>query len=360
MKRNNNKRHCVTILLALLLNALLTLLPAQSQAAGPPKMPPMPVETMAVKVMTTVQQIATVGSLQSEESVILSSEISGRITHIAFSEGQAVKRGTLLIQLEDSVLKAQLEQAQANFKLHEADYLRTEALLKDHAISQQERDTAYSRWVLDKASVNLAKAQWLKTRIEAPFTGTLGLRQVSVGDFVQPGQALVNLEDTRKLKVEFSIPEKFAASIAQGQQFSLQTAAFEGRDFSGEIYAINPLVDVASRSLVVRGRLDNQQSLLRPGQFAKLKLTIATREGALFIPEQAVIPQPQANMVFKVVEDKAQMTPVKLGQRRTGWVEVVEGLSAGDVVVTGGHQKIGPGSPVMAIPADPELFAKLN
>ncbi len=329
------------------------------EAAAPPAMPPMPVETMEVRVAEAAQQITAVGSLQSNESVILSSEIAGRVTKISFAEGVAIQADKLLIQLDDAVLKAQLDQAQANLTLHEADYRRAEALLQDHAISQQERDTAYARWALDKASVKLAEAQWRKTQIRAPFSGTLGLRQVSPGDYVQPGKPLVNLEDTRTLKVEFSIPEKYSASIAEGQNFALQSAAFAGRDFNGTIYAINPLVDATSRSLVVRGRLDNLDGLLRPGQFANLQLTIAAREDALFIPEQAVIPQPQSNLVFKVVEGKAEMVPVQLGQRSKGWVEVVSGLIAGDLVVTGGHQKIGPGSPVQSIPADPALFAKI-
>ncbi len=359
MSKTEQNFHFCTILLALILVALLTTLPETALAAAGQKMPSMPVETLEVRVSTAEQKITAVGSLQSNESVILSPEIAGRVTQIGFIEGEEILADKLLIQLDDAVLRAQLDQAQANLTLHEADYRRTEALLQDQAISQQERDTAYARWILDKASVKLAVAQWRKTRIRAPFSGILGLRQVSPGDYVQPGRPLVNLEDTRTLKVEFSIPEKYSADIAKGQNFALQSAAFAGRDFHGTIYAINPLVDATSRSLVVRGRLDNRDGLLRPGQFANLQLTIEAREDALFIPEQAVIPQPQSNLVFKVVEGKAQMVPIQLGQRHKGWVEVVTGLIAGDVVVTGGHQKIGPGSPVQSIPADPALFAKI-
>ena len=332
---------------------------AAEQKSTPPSRPAMPVETMEVRFSTAEQKVEAVGSLQSNESVILSPEISGRVTKISFAEGEAVKSGKLLIQLDDAVLKAQLDQAQANLALHEADYLRAEALLKDRAISQQERDTAYARWMLDKASVDLAQAQWRKTRIDAPFSGSLGLRMVSPGDYVAPGKPLVNLEDTRTLKVEFSLPEKYSVTVSTGQSFTLQTSSLAGRDFSGEIYVINPLVDAASRSLKVRGRIDNSEGLLRPGQFAKLQLTISSRENVLFIPEQAVILQTNSNLVFKVVDAKAEMVPVQLGQRSKGWVEIVSGLSAGDVVITGGHQKIGPGSPVHAIPADPTLFEKL-
>jgi membrane fusion protein (multidrug efflux system) len=328
-------------------------------AAEQASAPGMPVETMEVRVATAKQKISAIGSLQSDESVVLSPEISGRVTKISFIEGEQISVGKLLIRLDDAVLKAQLDQAKANLTLHEADFRRADALLKDRAISQQERDTAYAHWMLDKASVELAEAQWQKTRIIAPFSGTIGLRKVSPGDYVSPGMALVNLEDTRILKVEFSVPEKYSAVIKVGQAFTLQSTARPGQEFTGEVYVINPLVDTASRTLTVRGRLDNSDGMLRPGEFAKLRLTLSSREKALFIPEQAVILGPNNNIVFKVVNSKAEMTPIQLGERSKGWVEVISGLSAGDVVVTGGHQKIGPGSPVKAIPADPTMFEEL-
>jgi len=345
------------LVLALMLGVICSFLPvADSYAAD---MPPMPVETIAVRVDAAEQQLAAVGSLQSNESLVVRSEIAGRIVRIAFDEGTRVKKGDLLFRLDDAVLKAQLDQARANLALHEADYKRAEALLADHAIAQQERDTAYAQWQLDKASVALAEAQWQKTRIRAPFSGTLGLKQVSPGDFIQPGQALVNLEDTATLKVEFPVPEKYAAQVKEEMEFVLTTDSAP-QATTGKVYARNPQIDAASRSLLVRGRLDNAAGQLLPGLFAQVKLTLAKIPGALFIPEQAVIPQAKANLVFKVVDGKAQMVPVELGQRRIGWVQITSGLAEGDVVVTGGHQKIGPGSPVMPIPADPELFAKLD
>jgi membrane fusion protein (multidrug efflux system) len=359
MHNRIRKFHRDSILPALVLLTLLAPFPVRAaETASPQPRPPMPVETLEVRVSSTAPQISAVGSLQSNESVIISSEIAGRVSKIGFIEGETTQADQLLIQLDDSVLKAQRDQALANLNLHEADYRRAAALFQDHAISQQERDTAFAVWTLDKASLQLAEAQWRKTRILAPFSGTLGLRLISPGDYVAPGTPLVNLEDIRTLKVEFSIPEKYSALIARGQNFILQTDSATAGNFTGEIYAINPLIDSATRSLTVRGRLDNNDGRLRPGQFANLQLTIGAREKTLFIPEQAVIPQPQTNLVFKVVAGKAEMVPVTLGQRSKGWVEVVSGLAAGDVVVTGGHQKIGPGSPVQSIPADPSLFAK--
>ncbi len=333
---------------------------AQATASAPAAPPPMPVEATEVAVAAADRDITAVGTLQSNESVVITAEIAGRIDKIAFAEGEGVDTGKTLIRLDASVLKAELDRAEASRALSEANYRRAEALLKDRAISERERDEAYAQWQLDEASVRLAKAQWDKTRIVAPLDGTLGLRKISVGDYVQPGQELVNLEDTSQLKVEFRIPEKFSAQVKVGQRVKLQSDAYAGRTFVGQVYAINPQVEENSRSLVMRGLLDNREGLLRPGQFVKVSLTLETRADAIFIPEQALISQPKSQFAYTVVDGAAQMVPVQTGMRRKGWVEVTSGLSLGDVVITGGHQKIGPGSPVHTLPADPALFAKLD
>lgn len=331
----------------------------QQKAEEPAAMPPMPVETAEVRVADSARLLSAVGSLHSEESVVIAAEIAGRIEQIDFAEGEQVTQNKLLLKLDSSVQQAELDRANAGRNLSKANYQRAENLLKDHAVSKQERDEAYAQWQLDEAAVRLAQAQLDKTLIRAPFAGTLGLRQVSLGDYIQPGQPLVNLEAVKKLKVEFSIPEKYLAEVQAGQQVALTSDAYPGQEFSAEVYAINPQVDRQSRSLVVRALLDNQGNRLFPGQFVKVQLSTSTKANALFIPEQALIPQPKTKLVFKVVDGRAQMVPVVTGTRLKGWVEIVSGLEIGDLVVTGGHQKIGPGSPVHALPADPALFANI-
>lgn len=353
----------LTLLAILGTGTLLLLRPAgnaEATSQAPASPPPMPVEVTEVSVAAAESELSAVGSLQSNESVMLSAEIAGRIDHIAFAEGQAIGKGAALVQLDGAIPRAHLDQAEASRALSEVNYKRAEALLKDRAISQRERDEAYAQWQLDEASLRLAKAQWQKTHIVAPFSGTLGLRRVSVGDYIQPGQPLVNLEDVSKLKVEFRIPEKFSAQVKVGQQVKLAADAFPGRAFVGKVYAIDPQLEEKSRSLVVRGLLENRDGALRPGQFVQVLLGVASRSEALFIPEQALISQPKTQLVFKVVEGAAQMVPVQTGMRKKGWVEVTSGLAVGDLVITGGHQKIGPGSPVQPLPADPALFAKLD
>jgi membrane fusion protein (multidrug efflux system) len=177
---------------------------------------------------------------------------------------------------------------------------------------------------------------------------------------VQPGQPLVNLEAIEQLKVEFKIPEKYLAEVKVDQQVALTSDAYPGRNFTGRVYAIDPQVEEQSRSLVVLGLLDNTERALFPGQFVRVQLRVSTRPDALFIPEQALIPQAKSKGVFTVVDGKAVAVQVETGIRMKGWVEVTSGIGAGDVVITGGHQKIGPGSPVKSLPADPSLFAKID
>ncbi len=330
------------------------------KVAAQPARPPMPVETAEVRVADSVQRLSAVGSLRSDESVVIAAEIAGRIEKIGFGEGEQAEQGKLLIQLDSAVLQAELDRALASRNLSEANYQRAENLLKDHAVSTRERDEAFARWQLDAASLRLAKAQLAKTSIQAPFAGTLGLRQVSRGDFIQPGQPLVNLEAIEQLKLEFKVPQKYYTAVKVGQEVSLSSDAYPEREFEARVYAIDPQIEEQSRSLVVRARLDNPERALLPGQFVQVQLSIATRADALFIPEQALILQPKSSLVFKVVEGKAQMLPVETGSRRKGWVEITSGLAVGDLVVTGGHQKIGPGSPVHPLPADPALFAKID
>lgn len=332
----------------------------QEKPAVAPARPAMPVETAEVRIAESSRLLAAVGSLQSEESVTIAAELPGRVDRIGFNEGESTPKGRLLISLDSAVLQAELDRAVASRDLSRVNHQRAENLLKDRAISTRERDEAYAKWQLDEANVRLAKAQLAKAGIRAPFAGTLGLRTVSRGDYVQPGQPLVNLEAIEQLKVEFRIPEKYFAEVKVGQSLTLQSDAYPDRDFVAEVYAIDPQVEVQTRSLVVRGRLDNSDRALLPGQFVKVQLSVATRAGALFIPEQALLPQPKAVLVVKVIDGIAQMVPVETGQRLKGWVEIIRGLAAGDVVVTGGHQKIGPGSSVKPVSADPALFTALN
>jgi membrane fusion protein (multidrug efflux system) len=203
-----------------------------------------------------------------------------------------------------------------------------------------------------KAAAGLARARLEKTGIRAPFAGVLGLRKISVGEYVTPGQALVNLENLQPIKVDFRIAERYLSKLQTGQQIEIGVDSLPGRSFTGEVTAIDPRVDPESRSVAVRARTPNQDRALHPGQFARVRLIVDRRRDAIVIPEQALVPQGEEYFVFKVVEGRAVMSQVSIGQRRAGQAEIVEGLAKGDVVVTGGQQKIRDGAPVQPVDAE--------
>lgn len=308
------------------------------------------VEAEKVSVGSIDRQIEAVGTLASNESVILSPEITGRITEILFEEGQEVKAGTPLIRLDDAIARAELAQIEASMILSKTNYDRAETLLKEKSGTARARDEALSKLRADQAGVALAKAKLEKNTLSAPFDATICLRNVSIGDYVNPGQQLVNLEDIKMLKVDFRMPEIYLDALKTGQKIEVKIDAFAGQVFTGEVYAIDPRVDVNGRTVVLRARLPNEGGVLRPGLFARVNLLVSRNETALLIPEQALIPQGTDRFVYRVVDGKAAMTKVKTGQRRTGQVEVLEGLSADDVIVTAGQMKLRPDMAVNTIP----------
>lgn len=323
----------------------------QTIAAGPAQGKPsgMPVEAVVTEHEALHRDVIALGTLLSNESVTISSEITGRVAKIGFDEGQPVKRGQLLVQLDESVLRAELNQARANLDLARRNSERAAELHRKNLASARERDEATANLSLAEATLELAQARLEKARITAPFDGIAGLRKVSPGEYVNPGQELVNLESIDPLKVEFRLAEVALPALRTGQSLTVQVDAYPGESFAGEVYAIDPKLDVANRSIGLRARVPNSDQRLRPGLFAQVNLRIASKDNTILVPEQAIMPRGDEAFVYVIEDGKAAMRPVKTGLRRSGRVELTDGISAGDVVITAGTQKIGPGSPVMAI-----------
>ncbi len=321
----------------------------ETPAAAGPGAHAVPVEAVQVTIGTVERVISAVGTLESNESVILRPEIAGRIERINFQEGTPVKRGDTLFQLDDSIYEAEAEQAQASLELSRKNYDRARELHKKGAGTASKLDETQAQLRVDEAGAAYALTMLDKTRIRAPFDGIVGLRSVSVGDYVSPGQDLVNLESIEPVKLKFSIPQTALTAVSVGQTIEVTVDSFPGKSFQGEIYAIDPLVDEATRTLVVRARIPNPDRLLRPGLFVTVKLTVEHREGAVLVPEQAIVPQGEERLVFRVVDGKAEAAPVTLGQRQNAMVEITEGLGSGDVVVVAGYQKLRNGAPVMVL-----------
>ncbi|WP_372399461.1 efflux RND transporter periplasmic adaptor subunit [Azospirillum sp. HJ39] len=322
-----------------------------SPGAKPPGgMPPTPVEAAQVRIGTVERTVTAVGSLLSNESVVIRPEIVGRIAEIAFKEGQRVAKGTVLVRLDDSIARATLAQAQASIAFSRAELSRADQLVRQNTGPLRNREQASAKLLADEATVQLAKAQLDKLVIAAPFDGVLGLRKVSVGDFVQAGKDIVNLEDIDTLKLDFRVPEMFLPAVRIGQTVKVAVDAFGGRSFDGAVYAIDPLLDVNGRALVIRARVANPDGALRPGLFARVSLTLTTVPNAVLVPEQAIVAFGKDQYVFKVVDGKVAQTRVVLGERRNAEVEIAQGLAPGDMVVTAGQLKIRDGVPVAVVP----------
>lgn len=345
-------------LLSLSLPLIITL--AQAAWAQPPGGKPMamPVKIVIVQEKELTPSLSAVGSLVANESVVIRPEIAARVTTIHFKEGQPVSRGALLVSLDAADAQAQLAASQAEVNLATQRYERAQELFKKTFISQQALDEARENLASAKARLDQVKVRVDKSQLRAPFSGVLGLRQVSVGAFVQPGQEIVRLEDYASLKLDFRVPEIHLARVKVGQPVSVKVDSFPRQSFTGHVYATEPAIDEKTRSILARARVDNNKSQLRPGMFARVEIALESKTKSLVIPEQAVVPKGNQTLVFRVVDGKAMPTPVTLGMRQPGEVEVKEGLKAGDAIVLEGQMKLQPGAPVMDIANMPAMPPK--
>ena len=324
---------------------------AGSAPGGPPGGFAMPVEAATARLGKVERAILAVGTLRSNQSIVVRPEIAGRVAKIHFDEGHKVPAGAPLISLDDSIARAEVAQARASLALSQANFQRANELLERRAGTARARDEALAKLRTDEATLALSQARLEKMTIIAPFEGIVGLRKVDLGDFIAVGQDIANLEDVDPMKVDFRVPEVYLAAVRAGQRIAVSADAFPGRNFSGEVYAIDPLIDDRGRSIVIRARIANPDDMLRPGLFVRVRLILTARENAVLIPEEALIPIGSDQFVYRVVDGKAVNTKVEIGERQSGEVHVTGGLSAGDVVITAGQIKVQPGMPVSVVPA---------
>jgi len=301
---------------------------------------PVPVESRKVEIAEVPQIITAVGSLRSDESVTLRPEIAGRIVAIKFTEGQRVEKGSVLVQLDATVNQAEVQQARTNLELARSKYQRAADLAARNFISGQARDEAKTTFEVAQAALAVVEARFSKTELRAPFSGIIGLRVVSVGDYVREGAELVNLEAIDPIKVDFRVPETFLKEVKVGQTMQVALDAVPGKVYDGRVIAVNPLLDAAGRAIVVRAQVRNQDVSLRPGMFARITLVTQTKRDAVVVPEEALVPQGTENFVFRVVEGKANRVKVETGQRRDGKVEIVSGIQKDDTIVTAGQARL--------------------
>ena len=315
-------------------------------AGGPPGMGgPAAVEVAQVQAITITDDALAVGSLRSNQGVMLRPEVSGRIVKLGFADGQRVRRGQLLVQLDDTLQQAQLKQSEAQASIARTNLQRGRELLGEGFVSQSAVDQNAAALEVAESQVALARAQLARLKVVAPFDGTAGIRFVDVGDYLRDGADIVNVEDLSSLKVQFALPERVVDRLRVGQAVEVAVDALPGRSFKGRVQAIDSQVDANGRALQVVAQVENTGALLKPGMFARPRVVFAVREGALVVPEEALVPVGGKQFIFKVAtaadgKKVAQRIEARLGLRLPGRVEVLEGLALGDTVVTAGHARL--------------------
>ena len=300
-----------------------------------------------MQLVSLTDEAQTVGSLRSRQSVVLRPEVGGRITQLNFRDGDRVRKGQLLVQFDDQLQRAQVQQSQAELSIATANHKRNQELVAQGFISQRSVDESAANLQVSQAKLALSEATAARLKIVAPFDGITGIRTVNVGDYLKDGADIVNVEDLDALYVDFRLPERFQSKVQRGQRATVDVDALPGRKFVAVVQAIDPLLDANGRSVAVRGCIDNRQLQLRPGMFARVNAVFGERVDARMVPEEAILPQGQRQFVLRLLPAKddaaawtTQRVEVKLGARRGARVEVTDGLQPGDTIVTAGQQRV--------------------
>ncbi len=320
--------------------------PVQGAASANAGGKPPTVEVASVELTRLVDDTQAVGSLRSRRGVVLRPEVSGRITQLNFVDGQRVHKGQVLVQFDDQLPLAQVQQSLAELSIARANQKRNQELVAQNFISQRSLDESAANLQVAEAKLALARATAARLKIVAPFDGIVGIRQVNVGDYLKDGADIVNIEDIEAIYVDFRLPERFQSKIKRGQTALLDIDALPGRPYTAQIQAIDPLIDANGRSVGVRGCIDNRQLQLRPGMFARVNTVFGVRDNARVIPEEAIVPLGGRQFVIKLLGKPndptrtTQRVEVKVGLRSPGKVEILEGLEPGDTVVTTGQQRV--------------------
>ena len=304
----------------------------------------VPVRVQTVKAENVRTQFSAVGNIMAMEEAELRSEVSGKITELYIKEGSKVKKGALLVKINDADLRAQLKKLQSEANTAKAQLERLQALIALRGVSQEEVDRASSTLDAARADIEGVYAQIAKTEIRAPFDGTIGLRYVSPGSYVTPASPIAVIQQADRIKLDFSIPERYASRISVGDSVFF---TFEGneRTYTGNIYATEPKIDLATRTLRVRAVCDNPGGKILPGTFAKVALVLRSQE-SIMVPSEAVVPDLKGKKVYIVKGGKAVAVPVEAGQRTESSVEILSGLSPGDSLITEGLMQLRPDTPV--------------
>jgi membrane fusion protein (multidrug efflux system) len=342
---------------ALALGLFLALACSKVESAGKPAggaggarggPPAMPVEVALARTDTVVDAILATGQVEALQSIELRPDIEGRISEILVREGALVTRGAPLFKVDDAELKAQVARAEADRDLARQSLTRTRELLGQKASSQAELERAEATARSSEAQLDLLKVRLARTLVRAPFTGVVGQRFVSLGDYVTSDTRLVSLQTVSPQRASFQVPERYAVELKVGQQVTFRVAALRGKEFTGRVDFVDPVVQLPGRTITVKAVVPNPRRELQSGMFIEARLATAVRPSAVVIPEDAVIALQGSTFVWIIEQGKATRRQVDLGVRTPGFVEARTGVDSADQVVVGGQERLGEGAPVTA------------
>ena len=327
--------------------------------------PALPVETAAVKRMDVVRTLEAVGTAQANEAVSVTAKANGIVDRVNFQEGQQVKAGSILVELEAGESNAKLAELRAARDAARLAYDRATALAESRSVAQARVDDLSKAFEAAEARLRGEQAKFADSVIRAPFSGKLGMRRVSLGALVRPGDAITTLDDTSIIKLEFEVPETALSGIAIGNAVSATASAIPGRRFEGKVTVINSRVDPTTRAVKVRAQIPNADDAIKPGMFMTVALSIGTTNNAVVVPEESLLAQGGEQFVYVIRDGRASRTRVRVGQRLPGMAQILEGLDSDARVAITGLQQLRdgmavrpPGPPPGQAPAAPPAAAK--
>ena len=319
-------------------------------------MPPVAVVTAPVRSERLSFELEALGTAGANEAVDITAKAANQVTAVRFTEGQQVRRGDVLVELDGAQARADLAVAEAALAESRSQFQRSRELYTTKVLSDQQLEQIEATFKANEARVTSARSRVGDTIIRAPFAGRVGLRRVSVGSLISPGTVITTLDDTSTIKLDFTIPETFLSVVTPGLEIAARSVAYPDASFGGRVSSVDSRVDPATRSVTVRALLPNPQGLLKPGMFLTVRLSRGAVD-ALLVPEQALVPEQGDVFVFVVADGVAEKRRVRIGQRRVGDVQIVDGLADGELVVTEGTQKLRDGAPVRIQDAPPAATA---
>ncbi len=325
---------------------------SEKDKTGPKETPALKVNGLVAGEQTLSDQLTATGTILANEEVEVKSEISGKITDIYFKEGSVVQKGQILLKLNDDDLQAQLKKLKIELKLLEVQESRQKQLLSASAISKEEYDMTRTNLELLKANMDILQLQIDKTKLISPTNGIIGLKYVSPGSFITSSTNIASIQNVNPLKLEFSVPEKYNAKIKAGSQV-LFTTTGSSQQWNATVYAKEPKIDETTRSTKVRATFSNKGNLAMPGSFADVRIPLGEKTRGIMIPTIAFIPDIQGAKVFLCKGGKAVSTTVTAGIRTDKEIQIIEGIQAGDTVITSGILLLKPDAPVSVIIENP-------